>query len=212
MKIIHERIKDNFPTVLITLLSIVQALALELLWNHIIDADYLFEPGLEALLWWMQVLATLIGVMLIWLVYAMNAMRFRWLPGTMESIFPFIVGIIQFIVVADLGPGNVGEWLVSMAVIFLMMVWSAQSSLRRARQDPDNEEFFADIEPATLADFFPQIFASCILIATGLYILFADAPFAVSVVAITASFGILLHQALLVRLFWLQTLEPGKYK
>lgn len=71
----RDRAKEHFPMVLLTLLSIVQALALELLWSHVRGNDYLFEPSLVAALSWIQIAATFLGLVLIWVVYASNAMR-----------------------------------------------------------------------------------------------------------------------------------------
>ncbi|MGB5326545.1 MAG: hypothetical protein WBN40_14150 [Pseudomonadales bacterium] len=209
MNPIHERIKNNFPTVLITLLSIVQALALELLWNHVISSGYLFEITLEALLWWVQIAATLVGIILIWLVYAINAMRLRWLPNTTDSIFPFIVGLIEFALVADLGPDGTGAWLMLMAVVFLLMTWSAQSTLARARLDQDNKAFFDSIEPATLNDFIPQIAASSLLGLSGLYVAVSRSDGVIPAVAILATFFVLVWQFFTVRGFWKITITIG---
>ena len=43
MDIIRNRATDQFPMVLLTLLSIVQALALELLWDHLRNRPDLYE-------------------------------------------------------------------------------------------------------------------------------------------------------------------------
>jgi len=43
VSVIRDRAKEHFPMVFLTLLIIVQALALELLWSHVRGADYLFE-------------------------------------------------------------------------------------------------------------------------------------------------------------------------
>ena len=51
--------------VLLTLLSIVQALALELIWSHLHEVDYLFEVSLTAAIAWLQIGATLLGIVLI---------------------------------------------------------------------------------------------------------------------------------------------------
>jgi hypothetical protein len=47
--------------VLLTLLSIVQALALELLWSHVRESVYLFDMSWTALLTWIQVGTTFLG-------------------------------------------------------------------------------------------------------------------------------------------------------
>ena len=43
MKSIRDRAKEQFPSVLLTLLSIVQALALEFLWDHSRHRPELYE-------------------------------------------------------------------------------------------------------------------------------------------------------------------------
>jgi hypothetical protein len=76
--------------VLLTLLSIVQALALELLWSHVRESGYLFDTSWTALLTWMQVGTTFLGIVVIWIAYASIAMRFRWVPSTSDSVYPFV--------------------------------------------------------------------------------------------------------------------------
>ena len=157
MDSIRERAIEQFPTVLITLLSIIQALALEFLWNHIHHRLDLFEPGWPAVAGWLQIAATFNGLILIWLVYAGTVMRFRWTPTTGDSVLPFLVGLIEFLLIDLMGPENVGRWFVVLAVIFAAMSFGNHKTMRRARADSANKEFFASVAPATSRDFLPQI-------------------------------------------------------
>ena len=109
MSAMRDRAKEHFPMVLLTLLSIVQALALELLWSHVVEADYLYESPLDALVTWIQIAATFTGLILIWVVYASNTMRFRWVPVTVDSVYPFIIGVLEFMLVETLDPGETGQ-------------------------------------------------------------------------------------------------------
>ena len=86
MNAMRERAKEHFPAVLLTLLSIVQALALELLWSHLQKADHLFALSAVNVTLWLQIVATFFGIVLIWVVYASNVMRFRWVPATSDSV------------------------------------------------------------------------------------------------------------------------------
>jgi len=52
MDSIRNRATDQFPMVLLTLLSIVQALALEFLWDHLRNRPDLYEYSWIALLGW----------------------------------------------------------------------------------------------------------------------------------------------------------------
>ena len=123
MNAMRDRAKEHFPTVLLTLLSIVQALALELLWSHLRESEYLFAFSWPAFISWIQITATLLGLVLIWVVYASNVMRFRWVPVTSDSVYPFLIGLLEFMLIETLGPDEIGQWLILMSVIFGMMVW-----------------------------------------------------------------------------------------
>ena len=105
----RERAKEHFPTVLLTLLSIMQALALELLWSYLHETGYLFEISWTMVISWLQILATFLGLVLIWVVYANNVMRFRWVPVTSDSVYPFILGLIEFMLVESLDPDEIGQ-------------------------------------------------------------------------------------------------------
>lgn len=153
MENIRNRATDSFPTVLLTLLSIVQALALELLWENLHDRADLNELTWPALVSWLQIAASLSGLILIWLVYAGLVMRFRWTPSTGDSIMPFFIGLIEFLMIDMLGPGNFGQWIIVLAVVFATMVGVSHHIMRRARLDPANDEFFEKYSPATARDF-----------------------------------------------------------
>jgi hypothetical protein len=167
MDSIRNRAKKRFPTVLLTLLSIVQALALEFLWDHSRHRPELYEVSATALLAWLQIAATLNVVILIWLAYAGMVMRFRWTPTTADSIWPFFVGLIQFQLIDLMGTDNLGRWLVVLAVLFGLMSVVNHHAMKRARQDEANSEFFDQFDPATFKDFMPLCVTVVVLVITG---------------------------------------------
>ena len=168
METIRNRAKDQFPMVLLTLLSIVQALALEFLWDHMRHRTELFEWSMAALPGWLQIIATFNIIILIWLTYAGMLMRFRWTPTTGDSIFPFLVGAIQFLMIDILGEEHFATWVIVLGVAFGAMVAINHSAMKRARRDGANREFFDRYKPARLADFVPQISIVATLLAVGL--------------------------------------------
>lgn len=167
---IRNRTKEYFPTVLLTLLSIVQAIALELLWGKIVSNESLYQIDIAALIGWMQVTATLLGIMLIWVVYAGNVMRFRWVPNVADSAYPFLVGILEFWLVECLGPGKIGFWFLAMGGTFGLMTWVSQITMRRSRFDPDNKQFFQNVVPATWRDFVPHFSIVSSQLLLGVYL------------------------------------------
>lgn len=202
MNLIRKRAQDHFPTVLLTLLSIVQALALELLWEHIQETDYLFQATRVAFVSWLQILTTLFGIILIWVAYASNAMRFRWTPSTADSVYPFIIGLLEFVQITTLSPGMLGQWIILMAIIFGTMVLVSHLTMRSARRSGDNGDFFKGVDPATLRDFYPHIAIIIVLLAGGAYVWSSGNNGVFSYLLITAIFALLLWQYISATIFW----------
>ncbi len=167
MKSIRNRAKKRFPTVLLTLLSIVQALALEFLWDHSRHRPELYEATATALIGWLQIAASLNVVILIWLAYAGMVMRFRWTPTTADSIWPFFVGLIQFQMIDLMGTDNLGRWLVVLAILFGLMSLVNHQAMKRARHDKANREFFDHFDAATFKDFIPQCVTVAVFVIAG---------------------------------------------
>lgn len=166
---ISKRVKTNVPAVVLAVLGIIQAFALELLWNYVSGTELLFTMTWQALMSWTQVAITLVGIITIWLVYASNVTRFVWVPSIHEFILPFWVGLMQFLLIQILGPTWVGLWLVLMAILIATIVWVGQSTMRKARKDPDNAAFFSNTSVATWRDFYPAIIVVPILLFAGIY-------------------------------------------
>ena len=202
----RERAKEHFPTVVLTLLSIVQALALELLWSHFGEADYLFEPTWIAVISWVQIATTFLGIALIWVVYASNVMRFRWVPTTTDSVVPFFIGLLEFMLVETLGPEQLGVWFVLMAALVGIMNWIAHTTMRSARRDQDNEAFFRGVAPATLSDFSPQIAMVTILALTGAYLWVTGDQGGFAITALLAIGALLTWQYREAAKFWKRSL------
>lgn len=121
----QARARELLPQVLLTLQSIVQALALELLWDRVANAPHLLPPGgvegvafAGLLAGWLQVGGIVLGIVLIWLVYVGLVLRFAWVPRTRDSLFPFAIGLLEFLSIELLGPDHAPAWLAVMGVIF----------------------------------------------------------------------------------------------
>ena len=210
MNIIRNRAQEQFPTVLLTLLSIVQALALELLWEHIQESEYLLEATTLAFVSWAQISTTLFGIILIWVAYASHAMRFRWTPSTADSVYPFIIGLLEFIQIETLAPGMVGQWTVILAIILGVMVFVSHLIMRSARTSGDNGDFFTKTNPATAKDFFVQITIVILLLLGGSYVWLSGNNGIISYLLIGAVFMVLVWQYISSARFWNSSLNDSQ--
>jgi len=207
MDSIRARAADQFPTVLITLLSIIQALALEFLWDHIHHRPDLYQMGWPAVAGWLQIAATLNGLILVWLVYAGMVMRFRWIPTTGDSVLPFFVGLIEFLMIDLMGPENIGRWFIVLTVIFVAMAYGNHRTMRRARRDPANKEFFATVAPATLRDFLPQAIRIFAMALAGVWLWQSGNHGWFAMIALLASVIMLGYETFNAAKFWDRSLD-----
>lgn len=205
---IRERVIRQMPMALLTLTSIVQALALELLWSHVRDAGPALALTMPDAIHWMQIASTLLGLMLIWIIYSNNVMRFVWTPTTRDSVIPFVFGILEFMQIEMLGADKLGWWMVDLAVIFAIMTWSSQITLRRARLEGANDDFFAHRTPATWRDFLPLSLVVLALGAAGGYLIVSNDQGIVALLIVVASFLILVKQFINTAQFWRESVAP----
>ncbi len=207
---IRERVKEQLPAVLLTLLSIVQALALEVLWDGISTAGELYHVTWAAAIAWAQMSADLIGIIVIWVVYANTAMRFRWLPSTGDSVYPFVIGMAELVLIESSRPGLLGAWFLEMSFIFAMMNWISHHAMRRSRAEPENAEFFDRLAPATLRDFYPAFAIVAGLAGFGGCFMAFEVPVWTRLAAVVLMNLLLLRQLNDSRVFWERTMRDGE--
>ena len=198
---IARRAKENLPTVLLTMLSIVQALALELMWEHLTGQADLYEWTFLAVLGWAQIITNLIGILLIWLIYSSLVMRFSWVPTTTDSVFPFLVGILEFTQINLLGISSMGAWFIVMSGLFATMVWISQVTMRRARLDGDNHEYFKTVSPANTRDILFSLLPVVLLVFIGVWIWITQNQGWPALLAIVITAGLLGYQLRLNHVF-----------
>ena len=206
MESMRSRAKSHLPHVLLTLLSIIQALALELFWSEVQTLEVLFIASWPAIVTWIQVSATFLGILVIWVVYATTVMRFSWVPGISDSVVPFFVGLLQFVLIESLGTVSAGSWFISLAVIFAMMHGESHLIMRRARRDPDNDEFFRQINPATIRDSIAPTVMVVSLLGFGIYALAVPDSPRVIAFGFLASLLLLTWHIVFMGMFWKRTM------
>ena len=207
MQEIRERARTNLPTVLLTLLSIVQALALEFLWSFTRENPQLYSMTWESSLLWTQLVTTLLGLILIWIVYASHVMRLRWVPTTSDSIYPFVIGVLEFTMIELLGVTKIGGWMMCFATIFGLMVWISHRTMRRARLDGQNDMFFANFGRAQPRDFYTPIAIVALGIVGGAYVQYAESTGVLAFACILATLAAVLYQFRIAANFWARSLS-----
>jgi hypothetical protein len=201
-----ERARDLLPSIVITVLSMIQALALELFWSRIQASDFLWEGGLVALLGWLQLVTILVGIMLIWLQYVSLVLRFRWLPTMEDTLIPFAIGLLEFTMIDLMGPETMGPWLVVLATIFGLCIGASHIAHRRARRDPENDYFFRHIPPATWRDYSISIVIVSMIGLFGAVLWQLGGGPVLALVAVIFALAALCYQMVLSHRYWMHSL------
>jgi hypothetical protein len=143
MNIMKTSAQAYFPSVLLTLVSIIQALALELMWSKIVESEWLWKFNMKAVIGWGITLVAFLGIIQVWVMYSTMVMGFIWQPDLKDSIIPFVIGIQEFMLVTLIGEEFNTLWLYVLGSVFISANWVSHSSLRRGRQDPEKKNFLA---------------------------------------------------------------------
>ena len=202
MESIRSRARLQLPSVMLTLLSIVQAIALESFWSNLLELNLNLSLSLLSITAWLLALVTLALIVLVWLVSVSLVMRFEWTPSVTDLIHPFFVGLGQLLLIEAMTPQRISAWLAVLALFFLFVYFSNQGAYRRARQDPSNSEFFARLEPATWLDHLPNILYIALLGACAGWLFFNPGLGWISTIALTVCATVCVVQLRTLTVFW----------
>jgi hypothetical protein len=125
--------------VLLTLLSLIQAIALEGLWSRSSESPHLWSGGIAALVGWLQVSSIVFGILLVWLMYVGMVIRFPWTPRTRDSLFPFGMGLLEFAAIEMTGPNHPATMMLLMGSVYAVATWAANDIFVRAAREAGNE-------------------------------------------------------------------------
>jgi len=140
---------SHFPTIYLTVISLLQGIALSQLVPFVINYFKIYTtlPGSP----WQDVrilplAITLLIIFIVWHHYAIGIFFLRWFPNIIDTIIPFMVSIGQFFLISYLTVDdtietiNVKSWAVGFAII--MLSGSLAYFSAAIRLDPD---LFANI-------------------------------------------------------------------
>lgn len=204
-----KRAKELVPAIILTILSMIQALAMELYWSKIEGAEFLWQGGWPAVIGWLQMALVLLGLLLVWVFYVSFVLRFSWLPTLEDTLVPFFIGLLEFAMIDLIYPHPLGPWFLLLAAIYATSTVTSHMTLRRARQDPANDYFFSKMGPASWRDYVVSIAAVTVLSIIGIALWLVGDPPVFSVVALAIALVALLYQFYLARRYWMHSLVEG---
>jgi predicted lysophospholipase L1 biosynthesis ABC-type transport system permease subunit len=205
-----ERAKELLPAIILTILSMIQAIALELFWGKVVDAGFLWEGGWDSLIGWLQVVAMFVGILLIWLVHVSFVIRFIWLPSLEDMVIPFFIGLLEFAMIDLLHPDFLGPWMLLLAAVFAVSIAASHFTMRRARREPENAYFFNKVGPAQWRDYRHSVAVVATLALFGVILcLFSDSQL-LALLAMLAALVSLGYQSLQSKRYWMHSMLSAR--
>lgn len=210
MDLNQKRARDLLPSIIITVLSLIQAIALELYWSKIVSSDFLFAGGWDAVLGWMQVVVMFMGMLLIWIIYVSAVLRFSWLPSMEDTLIPFYIGLMEFGMIDMMGPDLLGPWFLLLAAIFALSTLANHLVMRRARNDPANDYFFRSVPASSWRDYLTSITVVGVLSTMGVVLWVLDDARLLATIALSLAILALAYQFRNTRRYWMHSMDAPK--
>lgn len=116
----RERAREQLPQVLLGVLSILQALALELLWEQGVGGLGSWREAGALASGILQVSCIFLGIMVVWLMYASLVLRFSWVPRFVDLLLPFVLGVLEFSLIGMMTPEQTPAFFALLAVLFVV--------------------------------------------------------------------------------------------
>ncbi len=214
MSTTKDRAMELSPTLVLTLLSIVQALALEVLWSSVREHAFLWEGTLHAAIGWAQVGIAFQGIVVLWLAYVGLVVRLLWVPRVHDVVVPFALGVFEFILASALGADWLLPWLLTLAGLFVVATLTNATIFKAASTLDENREYFSELlqsHPNALGRMALHVpltvFVGLILAAAAVVAIFG-ARTQIALAALLMTNLVLVLQFIQIRSYWNRSLFP----
>jgi hypothetical protein len=97
---LRQKVKDASPSFYLTLISIIASLAFGYLLSKI-NPKYLYGSDWR-FLYWLKVIVSFQAIIITWHEYAMSTVTFKWVLNYIDSLVPFLFGIMLFGIIENI--------------------------------------------------------------------------------------------------------------
>jgi len=133
-RVLNHRLNDAFTPTYLTILSIIQAVALTDL-ATVVAAEYRQFTVVN----WLLALLTFGVLIIVWNVYSIQGTIWRWIPDVRDAAMPFMVGALELFLDHTITLG-ISIWLLGLAGIATMGAAGTWYMHWRARTEAGNDQ------------------------------------------------------------------------
>jgi hypothetical protein len=131
-QVIHHKLKNSLSPIYLTLLSVIQGMALA-------DLALIVSTGYQqfTVVRWLLVLVNFGVVITIWHTFTMHITLWRWIPDLRDTIIPFMIGAVELVFNHTISL-SLSAWLFIMAIIASMAMLAIWYVGQRAKEEDEN--------------------------------------------------------------------------
>jgi hypothetical protein len=137
-----DRLLDYMPTYYVTLVSIIQSIALGLLFAALFtELSGIFRGTFDPI-WTILIMGTFFIIMSIWITYTRTVPAMRVIPQTLDGIIPFFFGLTEALVIFCISFHEIAWFYLSLSFLAVVAIIQYIHSFRQARLHYEkNREF-----------------------------------------------------------------------
>jgi hypothetical protein len=143
-----DRLLDYMPTYYVTLVSIIQSIALGLLFAALFNELSGITRGTFDPIWTILILGTFFLIISIWITYTRTVPAMRVIPQTLDAIVPFFFGLTQALAIFCISLHEIAWFYFSLSSCAVVAILQYIHSFRQARLHYEkNREFLEKMGP-----------------------------------------------------------------
>ena len=131
-RVIHHKLKDSLSPIYLTLLSVIQGVALA-------DLALIVGAGYQqfTVVRWLLVLVSFWMAINVWHTFTIHITLWSWIPDLRDAIVPFMIGAIELVFYHTISL-SLSAWLFIVAIIASMATLAYWYVGQRAQEESEN--------------------------------------------------------------------------
>lgn len=159
--VLHRRLKESYSPMYLTILSIIQGVALGGLASVVASAHDQFT-----IVHWVMALNTFCVLIIIWNVFTVQSGLWNWIPDVRDGAIVFVTGAVELFL-SEAIVGSLSTWLIAMALIGVVGSIGTGYIVWRGSHEPENAELLIWLKRHI------RLYAAYLILGTGIALLLA---------------------------------------
>lgn len=203
----REKALLQFPAMYVTLVSVVQAIALESLVSRVVEVGPASLHGWDSVLLWLEVAFLGQTILYAWISYTLLVILTQWLFRVFDFGAAFAIGVFQLVAIQGIGADPPRLFFIMATVGFLSGAWISHSNIGAAAAQEENRATLSALPRDTITALLGSI---GVLGAIGALVMGTGRirPALAATILLIANALLLVAQGLWFR-WWEKVVRPG---